>query len=436
MRPTTTLATQLDLEAQVQRLESELEQMTTELIGVQDQLLAVFDLARAARRRLSLDSVLVDLVGEVQRLAGAELAFIVLADPRTGQLVCHPPVSVELQAFFEAVHRWTTASGAPLVANSPTDLPLNLNAMPPLHSIVSVPVTVDGQPHAAVGVVNRRGGDFSAGTVKLLEALSEQAGGIVETSLRHEQALVRERLEREMELAAGMQAGLMAHALPRMPGIDLVGRYRPAAEVGGDFYDARIRKDGQLSFAVADVSGKGLPAAMLMGISRMVLRAAGLLTRRAARVVDQSNIYLYEDLTGVGNFVTAFAGLYHPRTRTLAYANAGHSPVVYRPRRGPARLLEATCLPLGVVPDLSPKDDTVPLETGDLLVVATDGFTEATDSDGRLFGYDRFLHLVDELAALPAARLADELFAAIDAFNTGHPQDDDETVMVIKGVSD
>jgi sigma-B regulation protein RsbU (phosphoserine phosphatase) len=436
MRLLTARETQVDLSAEVRRLEAELDQMTSELIGVQDQLLAVFDLARAARRKLSLDAVLVDLVGEVRRLAGAELAFIVLADPRTGELICHPPVAEDLRVLYGAVHRWTTTSAAPLVANAPTDLPGDVRAHAPLHSIVAVPVSIDGQSHAVVGVVNRHTGDFSAGTVKLLEALSEQAGGIVETSLRHEQALVRERLEREMELAAGMQAGLMAQTLPRMSGIELVGRYRPAAEVGGDFYDARIRKDGQLSFAVADVSGKGLPAAMLMGISRMVLRAAGLLTRRAARVLDQSNIYLYEDLTEVGNFVTAFAGLYHPRTRTLAYANAGHSPVVYRPRGGPARMLEATCLPLGVVPDLQPGDDSVPLGPEDLLVVATDGFTEATGVDEQLFGYERFLHLVDERAHLPAAALADELFAAIDQFNAGRPQDDDETLMIIKGTAE
>ena len=428
--------TRLDPAAEVRRLEAELDQMTAELIGVQDQLLAVFDLARAARRRLSLDAVLTDLVGEVQRVAGAELAFIVLADPRTGELVCHPPVTEDLRVFFEAVQRWTTTSATPLVANAPSDLPGNLNANPPLHSIVAVPVTVDGEAHAVVGVVNRHAGDFSAGTVKLLEALSEQAGGIVETSLRHEQALVRERLEHEMKLAAEIQAGLMAHPLPLMSGIDLVGRYRPAAEVGGDFYDARVRKDGQLSFAVADVSGKGLPAAMLMGISRMVLRAAGLLTRRAARVVDQANIYLYEDLTGVGNFVTAFAGLYHPRTRTLGYANAGHSPVVYRPRGGSATLLQATCLPLGVIPDLRPEDDSVRLGPDDVLVIATDGFTEATGFDEQLFGYDRFLLLVDDLAHLPAATLADELFAAIDQFKGGRPQDDDQTLMIIKGVGE
>jgi sigma-B regulation protein RsbU (phosphoserine phosphatase) len=151
-------------------------------------------------------------------------------------------------------------------------------------------------------------------------------------------------------------------------------------------------------------------------------------------VLDQSNIYLYEDLTGVGNFVTAFAGLYHPRTRTLAYANAGHSPVIYRPRGGPARLLAATCLPLGVVPDLDPSDDSVPLEPEDVLVVATDGFSEATGFDEQLFGCERFRQLVDDLGHLPAAALADELFAAIDQFSTGRPQDDDQTLVIIKGV--
>jgi sigma-B regulation protein RsbU (phosphoserine phosphatase) len=425
----------MDLAREVERLERELEQVTAELIDVQDQLLAVFDLTRATRRRLSLEAVLADLAKEVRRLTLAELAFIVLTDPRSGELVCHPVVVGERRAFFDRIHAWTTSSGSVLVANGPADLPPSLEMPEGVRNLVSVPITVDERPHAVVGVVNRRGGDFSAGTVKLLEALAEQAGSIVETSLRHEQALVRERLQREMELAAAIQARLMDLTMPTVSGIELIGRYRPAAEVGGDFYDARVRRDGQLSFAIADVSGKGLPAAMLMGISRTVLRAAGLLVRQAARVIDQSNVHLYEDLTGVGNFVTAFIGLYHPRSRVLSYANAGHSPVVYRPAGGSARLLEATCLPLGVVPDLLPRESSVVLEPGDVLLAATDGFTEATDPHQQLFGYDRFLRLVDELADLPAAALATELFAAIDCFGAGSPQDDDQTVMIVKGVS-
>ncbi|MBV9175084.1 MAG: SpoIIE family protein phosphatase [Chloroflexi bacterium] len=433
---TTTKEKVVDLAAEVQRLETELEQMTVELIGVQDQLLAVFDLARATRRGLNLDSVLVDLVEEVRRLAGAELAFVVLTDPRTDELVCHPPVVGELRALFELVHRWTTAAGASLVANAPTDLPVSMQPGLKLRNIVAAPVTVYGQPHAVLGVLNRRDGDFSAGTVKLLEALAEQTGAIVETSLGHEQDLERERLEREMQLAAVMQASLMAQGMPQIPGIELVGRYRPATEVGGDFYDARLRRDGRLSFVVADVSGKGLAAAMLMGISRTVLRVAGLLVRTAAGVIDQSNLHLYEDLTGVGNFVTAFAGHYSPEAHTLTYANAGHSPVVYRPRSGQARLLAATCMPLGIVPDLDPQQLTVPLEPGELLVVATDGFPEATSPDEQLFGYDRFLSLVDEFSQLPAAAVADELFAAVDRFSAGRPQDDDQTLIIIKAHED
>jgi len=430
----TAAETAIDLAAKVQRLESELEQMTSELIGVQDQLLAVFDLTRATRRRLSLETVLVHLVEEVRRLTVAELAFIVLADPRSGELVCHPQADGERRRLFERVYRWAITSGASLVANDAADLPPNLLTRVPLRNIVAVPITIEGRPQAVAGVVNRCDGEFSAGTVKLLEALAEQAGSIVETSLGHEQALIRERLQREMELAANLQATLMANPMPAVPGIDLHGRYRPAAEVGGDFYDARIRKDGQLSFVVADVSGKGLPAAMLMGISRTVLRTAGLLMRRAARVIDQSNIHLYDDLTGVGNFVTAFTGLYHPRTRVLAYANAGHSPVLYRPAHGPTRMLDATCMPLGILPDLQPGESSVVLEPNDLLVVATDGFTEATGPDRQLFGYTRLLHLLDELGELSAADIATELFAAVDRFGAGRPQDDDQTLMIIRGV--
>src|SRR5262249_12330192 len=161
----------------------------------------------------------------------------------------------------------------------------------------------------------RKDTTFSAGAVKLLQALAEQAGGLMEAALLHEQALTRERLRRDMELAAAIQAGLMAHAPIVVPGVELIGQVRPAAGVGGDFYDWRLRPDGRLALCVGDVSGKGLAAALVMGMTKVVLRGASQLLDRPAAVVERANADLYEDLSRVEQFVTAFAGTYDPGAR-------------------------------------------------------------------------------------------------------------------------
>jgi sigma-B regulation protein RsbU (phosphoserine phosphatase) len=256
---------------------------------------------------------------------------------------------------------------------------------------------------------------------------------LIESAVLHEQALRRERLQRDMELAATIQAGLMTGQPPRVSGLDLVGRFRPAAEVGGDFYDYRLRADGQLAFSVGDVSGKGLSAALVMEITRTVLRGASQVLDRPSAVLELANSDLYDDLSRVNTFVTAFAGYYDASSRLVRFASAGHSPVIYRPRGEAPRLLRAKSLPLGVLPDSPAADDVVRLAPGDLLVVGTDGFSEATDHAGGLFGNDRLLSLVHTLCAAPAAEIVDGLFAALTIFGDGRPQDDDQTLLVAKG---
>ena len=427
------LALDAELLAEAVRVDDELRQMTGELIDAQDQLLALYGLAKATRRRLSLDAVLTDLVAEVRRLTGAELAFAALSEAAGGRLVVYPHEGYAHESTLWRAFAWINASRTPLIANTRFDLPPEIDSSRFVENLVVVPVSVEGAPQATLGVVNRRETTFSAGTVKLLQALGEQAGSLVETALLHEQALIQERLRRDMELAAAIQSGLMADAPPPVPGVQLVGRFRPAAEVGGDFYHHRVRPDGQLTFSVGDVSGKGLSAALIMGMSRNVLRGASQLLDGPCAVLEQVNADLYDDLNRVHTFVTAFLAYYDPRQRLVRYANAGHSPVIYCAAGGTPYLLTATALPLGVFEESTPTEESVRLAAGDVLVVATDGFSEATNPDGAAFGYDPLLNLVQALAAQPADAMADGLFAAITDFGAGTPQDDDQTLLVVKG---
>jgi phosphoserine phosphatase RsbU/P len=168
-------------------------------------------------------------------------------------------------------------------------------------------------------------------------------------------------------------------------------------------------------------------------MSRTVLRGALQVLDRPAAVVERANADLYDDLDRVNTFVTAFTGYYDPTRRHVSFASAGHSPVIYCAKGESPRMLAATSLPLGVLPWNSSTEDSVRLAPGDVLVVGTDGFSEATDRAGGFFGYERLLTLVQSLAPQSAKAIADEIFAAVTEFGDGSPQDDDQTLLVVKG---
>ena len=377
------------------RLDDELQQMTGELIDAQDQLLALYGLARATRRRLSLDAVLTELVAEVRRLTGADVAFAALAESAGGSLVMDPSGDHTPQATLWRAFDWVSRLQTPLVANSTGDLPSELESPISIENLVVVPVSVDGEPRATLGVVNRRDTTFSAGTVKLLQAIGEHAGALVEAALLHEQALVQQRLRHDMELAATLQSGLMADTPPLVRewrwSVDSVRRRKwgvtpiTTSSARGRTVDIqRGRRQWQGS-----VSGKGLSAALIMGMSRNVLRGTSQLLDRPSAVMEQVNAALYDDLNRVHTFVTAFVGYYDPAQRVVRFANAGHSPVVYCAAGESPRMLPATSLPLGVFEDSSAADECVRMAAGDVLVVGTDGFSEATSASGATFGYER-----------------------------------------------
>lgn len=244
------------------------------------------------------------------------------------------------------------------------------------------------------------------------------------------------RIKSEVDITASIQLQLLPHKFPRLDDLDLYAYSRPAAQVGGDFYEFTAQKDRPLVFAVGDISGKGLPAAMLMAMTRIVLHGAArfMPVIHPKAIISRVNEDLYDDFTEVGMFATVFTGCYDSNSRLLSYANAGHSPVVYCPVRGKARLLEADGPAIGVLPTNLCENNCFTFHPGDVLVVATDGFNEAYDLSGEMFGYKRFLDLIEELSPHTAEEIATGLLTAIDQFASGHEQHDDQTLIIVKGV--
>jgi phosphoserine phosphatase RsbU/P len=427
------LNAEAQLVEQLVTLSGYLDIVTSELINKQDQLLAVYDLARAGHDSLDLDSVLRQLAHKAARLVNAEGSVLVLQMNGTEPISVHyPRRMVDDQILYYALDIMQTTQRKMLLSE---------NDLWPAHSalrnLLLFPLHIRGVRRAALGLLNKVGSEFLMPDVKLVEAISQHVSARIENLLLYTQTLDQTRLQTEIDLAQRVQSNLLPHHVPQVRGLDLWAASHPAHQVGGDFYDFLDRPGRPFTFAVGDVSGKGLPAALLMAMTRMVIRAkSGALPNPMPNVVlAGSNEELYEDFTGVNMFATVFVGQYDNARRELLFANAGHSPVIYRPAQGGARLLQADSTALGILPTSRPANQQVRMHTGDVMVVGTDGLNEAHNDHKKMFGYDKLLQLVDTLADASAQDIARGLYQAVHQFSAGQPQDDDQTLMVLKGVA-
>ena len=205
----------------------------------------------------------------------------------------------------------------------------------------------------------------------------------------------------------------------------------PAKEVGGDFYDFIPLAEHSLGLVIADVSGKGVPAALFMALSRALMRANSLHEPRVANAVIQTNQLILECATSE-LFVTLFYAIVDTQNRTLRYVNAGHNPpILFRKATGDIQLLEADGIALGVLEEIELEEKEVSLEQGDLILLYTDGVTESINPEKEEFGEERLITLIQENHTLSAKELVQKIQNEIMTFTEDEPQFDDFTLMVV-----
>lgn len=243
-----------------------------------------------------------------------------------------------------------------------------------------------------------------------------------------------EMVDRELKHVADIQRSLLPKEIPSIPTLGLAAHYQTSQWAGGDYYDFFELPDGKWGLMIADVSGHGTPAAVLMAITHSIAHSSPTPPAAPGALLSHVNQVLSTRYTvDSGTFVTAFYGIYDPARRTLTYACAGHNPPrLKRCEDGSIASLEgASNLPLGLFPDLVFEDTLQDLIPGDQIIFYTDGVTEATDPSGAMFGMDR-LDEVLENCHLTADGLIAEVLRALDEFTAGEPAADDRTLLVAK----
>ena len=246
------------------------------------------------------------------------------------------------------------------------------------------------------------------------------------------------RSNAELQIAADIQMSFMPKVLPRIAGFDIAARAIMAKEVGGDFFDVIpfeiVALDkGTLGLLIADVSGKGVPAALFMALSRIVVRVNALWHPDPAQAIYDANNIIAGDAKS-GMFVTLFFGRLREKDRTLTYVNAGHNPpVVFRSKTGVLEELPATGIILGAFENQDYFSRSLVIEPDDVVVMYTDGVTEAIDARDEPFGVPRLNAIIRENARLPAQGILDRILSDLHEFTGDTPQFDDITLLVIKG---
>ena len=302
-------------------------------------------------------------------------------------------------------------------------------------SILCAPIrNRDGRIVGVFQLLNRRVGHFEQSDVEYLDALSIHAALAIENAVLHKSSIEKERQDREIKVAQDIQRALLpANSDLEVGAFRIAGRNELCEDASGDYYDFIELEDGRVVIAVGDVSGHGLGSALVMASARAFLRAFTKTVPELAHGMTMMNDFLSRDMTN-GKFMSLFVGILDPRTSILSWSSAGHNPPMhYRAATKDFLRLDATCPVLGVVQGVPfDRGEDVKIAKGDVLLLYTDGATEAPSPTGELFGEDRLEDVIKRAAGEDVHGMLDAVSRAITKWTGGAPNRDDITLLAVR----
>jgi len=304
-----------------------------------------------------------------------------------------------------------------------------------LKSFACVPLMVKSKLTGILSVYNKKEGThFTDEDLRLLSIIASQSAQVVENARLYEEERTLMLLQEEARLAREIQINLLPKSDPDVPGYDIAGKSIPALSVGGDYYDfIRISED-KIAICLGDISGKGMPAAILMANLQATIRGQTLVSGEVHECIRRSNKLLYQS-TDMNKFATFFYGNLDTRKNEFCYTNAGHNPPVLFKKTSESILLKTGGTVLGFLDNSDYKDETVSLDPGDICVIYSDGITEAMDTLENEFGEERLEVIIKKNMTLSSGEIIEKIFEAVNEHSGNVPQSDDITVVVIKRIT-
>ena len=418
------------------------------VLTMEGKLRLLLEITRKISRSLNLEEVLAQVMDTLDQLLPYDAAgiYIIRRDPHlseggTASLVFHAEAvrGYDIEELMELRLRlgqgligWVAQTGEAVVVHDVRNDARYVNARRETRSEVVAPIISND---SVIGVFDLESDDLNAYTEddkQLLMLLASQVAIIVEKAMLHEQLVEKKRLEAQLEVARQVQLALLPERDPELDGFDLSGYNFSTEEVSGDYYDFVKPYDDQLGLVIADVSGKGVPASLLMAFLRASLRSAIHVGYAPNVAMAKVNYLLWESIEQ-HQFVTAFYGMLDATNRTLAFVNAGHNPLLVLNPDGP-RFIERGGLPLGLFKDTRYYEYYLPIDSGQILVLYTDGATEAQSPDGREYGRVRLVDAVRRSRDLRARQMIDYIYNDIFEWTGGRGSGDDVTFVIIKAL--
>jgi serine phosphatase RsbU (regulator of sigma subunit) len=417
--------------------ERRIESLTVNLLECYEELDLIYRLSRRLRSTLDAQESAEAVLFEAMEIFEADFGWILPADGAppvfAPRLTGAEPGAAEPLAPI--VNRNLAGAGRSRILESVhRELGLKAHGLP--ESLLCAVIKTEGAVYGALCVGRSAAGrHFTARDLKLSEVLASQAAIGIENWIlqqkRREEEQARIRIEEEIRLAREIQSSLLPNGPPRIQGYDIACRGIPAHSVGGDYYDFIPVDEGRLALCLADVSGHGMPAALLMANLQAMIRCQAIAALSPSECVRRCNRLLFRS-TDAGRFATCFYGVLDVGSGILTYSNAGHNHPLVVPPSGASVALSTGGLLLGVHEEPEYQEASLMLERGHALVLYSDGITEFFDGQDREFGVEGLEAAVGRARTGTAAQILDEILRAVGAHGNGLPQSDDMTLVVLR----
>ena len=299
--------------------------------------------------------------------------------------------------------------------------------------IVVSPLLVKGKELGVIFIIEDKA-KFIGNDEETISALTIQVAIAINNAKIYADLRVKERISQELEVASRIQKTILPKNITNIYGLQIANYFEPAKEVGGDYYDYTVKDDENVSITIADVSGKGVPAAFLMALGRSILKTLERQGQSPADNLRNLNQIIYPDITE-DMFITMLHSNFNNKTKILTYSNAGHNPlIVYRAKEDKVELHSVKGVAIGFMQGYNYKQGELKLEKGDIVLYYTDGITEAENPNKELFGFERLEKVIYDNRYNDVDTIKENILNEINIFRRDYPQVDDLTFVIIKNI--
>jgi sigma-B regulation protein RsbU (phosphoserine phosphatase) len=398
----------------------------------------LLDVDRLISSSLNLDEVLELILDSLKRLVKYDAAAIFLIDKEkkeVGEIKTRgfdPAIEPDLRLKLgQGLVGWVAVNRQTVIVPDVEKDPRYIEARHETKSEIVAPIITDQRTTGVFNLESNRVNAYDYEDLNLLTAFASHCAVAIERARLHHEILIKKKLEEELLIARKIQESFLPPQDPLLTGFDISGINIPSEQVGGDYYDFIPIIENQIGIAIGDVSGKGIPAALIMASFRASLKAEIRNNYAIGTIFFKVNNLLYESIERE-NYVTAVYGVLDIKNKIFTFSNAGHNPPVLRREKGTIEYLTEGGVALGILQNHDYKEMVLGLNPGDLILFYTDGVTEAKNESGEEFGTQRLEQILLENHNLKAKQLQDKIYQEIKEFTENKPGQDDFTMIVIK----